>query len=331
MFRNVATIAAIITLAAMPVRADFSYQEKSTITGGAMAAMLKVAGVFSKQAREPIQSTISVKGDRMVHRSATHATIIDLHSQTITTVDLQKKTWSVMTFEEMKQMLDQMQQNMKNSKKDDDTTQVKFKVSAKSTGNAKSVNGYDAKEMILKMEMEGTDQQSGQKGSMVITTDMWLTPAISGYAEMRAFHKHMAEKLNWTPGGNMFAARPEVEQGMAEVYKEVGKLDGMPVTQTVVMSAAGDPQSGDQAPAQQQQSQPAERPTVGGALGGMLGVHRAKKNTSDPPPDKGSSQPGSLLEMTTEMTGFSSAALDDAQFEVPPGFKKVDPPTRKAR
>ncbi len=334
MIRKFVTVTAIITLAACPLLADFSYQEKSTITGGAMAGLLKIAGVFSKQAREPMQSTVSLKGDRMVSRAANHMSIIDLNSQTITTVDMQKKSWYVMTFAEMKQMMEQMQQSMQNSKKNGDNTQTSFKVSAKSTGATKQVNGYDAKEMVLKMEMEGTDQQSGQKGAMVITTDMWITPAVSGYAEVRDFHKRMAEKLNWSPNGNMFAARPEVAQGMAEVYKEIAKLDGMPVVQNVIMGVEGQP--GDQAQSQQSaqpqpQAQPAERPSLGGALGGMLGVRRNKKSSSDPPPEKssGSSQPGSLLEMTTELSAFSSAAVDDSQFAVPAGFKQVESPLRK--
>ena len=58
-----------MTLAGSSLLADFTYQETSTITGGMMMSMMSVAGVFSKQAREPIQSTIAVKGDRMVHRT----------------------------------------------------------------------------------------------------------------------------------------------------------------------------------------------------------------------------------------------------------------------
>ena len=52
-----------------------------------IASMMKVAGVFSKQAREPIQSTVSVKGDRMVHRTQNRASVIDLSNETITTID----------------------------------------------------------------------------------------------------------------------------------------------------------------------------------------------------------------------------------------------------
>jgi len=89
MLRKVATIAGILTLAGSPLLADFTYQETSTITGGMMASMMRVAGVFSKQAREPIQSTVAVKGDKMMHRSNNHASIIDIGAQTITTIDMQ--------------------------------------------------------------------------------------------------------------------------------------------------------------------------------------------------------------------------------------------------
>src|SRR4249919_213994 len=106
-----------MALAGSTLLADFTYQETSTITGGLMMSMMKVAGVFSKQAREPIQSTISVKGDRMVHRSANHASVIDLGSSTITTIDFQKKQYSVMTFDEMKQMMEQLSQKMQKNDK----------------------------------------------------------------------------------------------------------------------------------------------------------------------------------------------------------------------
>ena len=83
MIRHIVTVTGIMTLAASSALADFSYHEKSTITGGMMAGMMKVVGVFSKQAREPIEAQVSVKGDRMVTRSNTHTSIIDLSSETI--------------------------------------------------------------------------------------------------------------------------------------------------------------------------------------------------------------------------------------------------------
>ena len=355
MFKRVLTVAGIMTLAGSSLLADFTYQETSTITGGMMMSMMKVVGAFNKQAREPILATISVKGDKMVHRTSTSASVIDLASGTITHIDFQKKQYSVMTFEEMKQMMEQMSQKAQAQKRDKgDQPEMKFKVSATATGKSKQVAGLEAKEMVMKMEMEmeATDKDSGQtqKGGMTMTMDMWIAPDVPGYREVRDFHKRMAEKINWNPGGNMFAANPQVSGGMAEAYKEVAKLDGMPVQQLISMGMAGQPGAtdGGTAPAQQQsqpqaQQQPAQPQSVGGALGsalgGRFGLGRKKpadqqassdnQQASGGQASSGSGAPGSLMEMTTELSTFSSNAVDPSLFEVPANFKKVESEMKK--
>ncbi|HWB86565.1 MAG TPA: hypothetical protein VG675_20650 [Bryobacteraceae bacterium] len=350
MFRRTLIMAGIFGLAASVAMADFSYEENSKITGGMLAGVMKFAGVFSKQAREPLHATVAVKGDQMVRRSQVEATVIDLQAQTITTINLQKKTYSVMTFDQMKQMLAQMSQKMKESKdQSQNQTQMNFKVTANNTGNTKQVGDYQTKELILKMEMEGTDQKTGEKGSMVITTDMWLAPSIAGYQEVRNFYKKMAQTLNWTPGGNMFMANPQVADGMAEVTKEMAKLDGVPVLQNVSMGGAGEsgPNSGQAQAAssdsqqQQQQAQPAERPSIGSVLGGRFGRFGRKKPQQDTSSQSSTTQQtqeaqqgqqsaaGTLIEMTTELSNFSTGAVDASQFAVPAGFKKVEPDTRR--
>ena len=350
MCKRIVTMAGIMTLAGSSLLADFTYQETSTITGGMMMSMMRVAGVFSKQAREPIQATVAVKGNRMLHRTATSASVIDLDSETITHIDFQKKQYSVMTFEEMKQMMEQMQQKAaERSQKRDKGNQgeMKFKVSATATGQSKQVAGLEAREKVLKMEMEmeATDKDSGQtqKGGMTMTSDMWIARGVPGYQEVRAFQKRMAEKINWTPSGNMFAANPQVSGGMAEVYKEAAKLDGMPVLQLISMGVAGQPAADGSAPPAQPapQQQQAERPSVGSALGGALGGRFGlgrKKPADQPAPDgtsggggQASGAPGSLLEMTTELSSFSSNAIDPSLFEVPAGFKKVDSERKRMR
>src|SRR5690349_3637316 len=120
---------ALITVAVcLPAFGDFSYEQTSKITGGMMAGMMKFAGAFSKEAREPMVSTVAVKGDRMVHWSPHHASIIDLDKETITTVNVDKKQYSVMTFAQMKQAMEEASQKMKSSR-DAQKADVNFKVS----------------------------------------------------------------------------------------------------------------------------------------------------------------------------------------------------------
>jgi hypothetical protein len=154
----------------------------------------------------------------------------------------------------------------------------------------------------------------------------------------------MGEKLAFNPGGGMFMSSPEASKNMGELYKEIGKLDGIPVLQTISMGGMGQPGSGDasaqqgsgsQQQQQQQQQQQAARPSLGGALGGALGgkfgLGRKKQQDDQGSAGQSSQQqsqangnPGSLMEATTEMSGFSSDPVDDSTFAVPAGFKKVE-------
>ncbi len=237
--------------------ADFSYDQTSKITGGALAGMMKFAGAFSKQAREPIESQIAVKGNRMLHWNKNHASVIDLDAETITEINLQRKTYSVITFAQMKQMLEQMSQQA-SSKSDSSDVKTDFKLDVKDTGQTKQIGSYEAKERIMTMSMQTTDPQTGNQGTMQVVNDMWLTPQISGSEELREFHKKMASKLAWSPDGNAFTmGRPDLARAMSNAAKEAGKLDGLPVMTITKMTGVGSPQSGASADSAQQGQQQA--------------------------------------------------------------------------
>jgi hypothetical protein len=73
-------------------------------------------------------------------------------------------------------------------------------------------------------------------------------------------------------------------------------------------------------------------------LGGRFGLGRKKPAEQPAAPANApasggqpSGAPGSLLEMTTEMSSFSANAVDASLLEVPAGFKKVDSELRKMK
>jgi hypothetical protein len=343
------------------LRADFTYQETTQMTGGSLMQMMNAMGPFMKQAREPIVSTNILKGNRMASVTKDHVSVIDLDKETITTIDNAKKTYTVMTFEQMKQMLQNMQDRMA-SKKDNNGVEAKFNVSAKATGQTKTVQGLSAKEMLIEMAMEGTDTKSGKSGAMNITTDAWYAP-VPGYDEVKAFHERMAVKLGRVFGSGMgqisqmSMGQPGMQQGMEQVAKELAKVDGVPVESVVKMGGEAAQAAAAQAadanakaaaatcsaapPAQQQQS-----PSIGSAIGGAAigklpgfgGFGRKKNNDQQQQaaqqPDQanctpaagqsGSPQSGSLMEMTMVLTGFSSGPADTSKFDIPAGYKQVE-------
>ena len=356
MFRRSIALGVCAIAATLPLAADFSYEQSSKITGGMMAGMMKVAGVFSKQAREPIRSTIVVKGDRLANVMAKNIQIIDLSRETFTDIDLDKKTYSVITFADFRRAMEELARKAadKNSGADWD-----FKASVRNTGATRNVNGLNAQQAIVTLEMKARDNKSGEAGSMFVISDLWLAPKVVGYDEVAGFYRRMAEKMSWSPMGGLGPMmQPQMLKGFAEAYKEMAKLEGIPVVQVVRMgaspemgtaSAAGTPQ------AQQQPAAPAPSASeaagsaaagaaasrtgrLGGALGGLggLGGFGRRRKTEEaqqaPPaeqpqtrsaPQQSGGAPGMLMEVTSELTNFSSAPADASKFEVPAGFKQV--------
>jgi hypothetical protein len=356
-FGKSAGTAILICIAARCVYADFSYEQTSRITGGAMVGAMKFAGAFSKDARkamDPIKSTTLIKGNRMVHRTVDSASIIDLDKETITQINYGKKTYSVATFAQIKQAMDDMSQKMREQKAKSEKgnpgeqVDMHFDVKVNDTGQTKLINGNNAHQLIMTITMQGADAKSGTKGGIDMTTDMWIAPQVSGYQEVRDFYRRMSEKLEWTPGANpIMMSRPDMARAMAQLYKEGSKLDGMPVYETIKMGGKmeGQPDTSTSQPQSQSSPDSSRRDStpppasvsgaLGAALGGRLGLgsfgHRKKQapadsDTSAPTPSGGggsNSASGSLMEMTTEVTSYSSGPEDSSVFEVPSGFSQV--------
>ena len=76
--------------------ADFHYTETTKVTGGSMLSLVKIAGTFSKQARQigdPITHSVYVKGNRMADVQPDSSEIIDLDKEAVTHIDHQKKQY----------------------------------------------------------------------------------------------------------------------------------------------------------------------------------------------------------------------------------------------
>lgn len=238
-----------------PSFADFGYQEKTQITGGSVMSMMKFAGAFSKQAREAgqeITSTVLYKGNRMARMGQMTSTIIDLDKETITEIDNAKRQYTVVTFQQLKQQMEQAAKEAEAKQKNAPVTQapsapppeMSFDVQVRNTGAKKNVAGLDTSESILAMTMNAKDRQTGQQGSLAITNDLWMATDIPGYEEARDFNRRYALKLGTIISGSlnpaMFAMQPGMSQGMADMVKQMSKLKGVPVQQIMRVGTTQD-------------------------------------------------------------------------------------------
>jgi len=344
----------LCTLLTTPSFADFTYNETTQITGGSIVSMMKFVGAFSKDAKksmDPITSTVLVQGNRMARINPDQTGIVDLDKETITNIDHKKKQYTVMTFEQMKQQMAEATKKAKEQQakakpaqpqaNDTPPPKMTFKVNVRNTAATRNVAGLDAKESILNMEMEATDQQSGQTGNLAMTNDMWMVPEIPGYDEVREFNKRFAVKMGTVFGDTfkptMAAMQPGSTEGMAEMAKEMSKLKGVPVMQVMRMGSTA---NGQPLPAASEAPLPASNsPSAGdvakqsasSAISSKLGGFGFGKKKDPPPPDQSKSAPAAdptqsvLMESTTQMASFSSAPINSSQFSVPAGYAQIAP------
>jgi hypothetical protein len=358
-------IVAALACSSALVRADFTYQQTTQMTGGALYEMLKSLGPFARQAREPQVSTVIIKGNRMATVRKDQTTVIDLDKETITEIDHAKKQYSVVTFQQMKQAMEaalqraQQQKGKAASGAPQANADVNFKVSAKATGQTKAINGINSREVVMEFVTEATDKSTGTSGALNMTLDNWLGD-VPGYNEVKDFQKRLGEKMGYLFQSGMLQQammRPETLKGFEAAGREMAKVQGAPVQSVIRMTSSGDnadaatqsqnarqqaqqqqtqQQQAQQQQTQRQQPQSATDAAVGAALGrlgiGGFGRNRNRNKQAPEEPAQSSSPaaggdsaaaPAGLIEMTTELTSFSSTA-DASKFDVPSGFKQVE-------
>jgi hypothetical protein len=364
--------------------ADASYQETSQITGGSLVAPMKSMGFLSKSMRDmfaPITTTTMVHGNQKVVVSKDSTEITDLDRETVTHIDNVHKTYSVVTFAQMRQAFENMPKQMEQAKQSQQPVQqpaqqpksdlkTSFDVTVKNTGASKEVNGLMAQEQLVTMQMHVTDPNApptdaANTVTYVVTTDAWIAPDPPEVKEIQDFDKKFGEKLmagvdfsawkaqmtNSNPAmSQMFSGQPGSQDAMAQMAKEMAKLQGTRVMEVTRMGGNGTGPgaaqgSGQAAPAASnsssgQGSSDAPPQTMSGAIGSALGssvLGGFHKKKSTPPPSQpapaDSSAAGTqgtssttLMEMTMQKSNFSQAPVSSSAFEVPAGFKKVESP-----
>jgi hypothetical protein len=255
---------ALCIAAENPLFADASYKETTQITGGSIVGMMKMAGTFSSQARkanQPITSEVYVSGNRMARVGPDLTEIIDLDAGTITHIDPAKHQYTTMTFDQMRQQMEQAQREAAAKAKEatPETEQtasqpppnvdMSFDVHVRETGATKEVSGLNTNEAIMTMAMKAADKETQQTGALAITNDMWLATSTPVYDEVRAFNEKFGKKMGQVFSGNQslqgmqtLMAQPGAAKGMAEMSNEVSKLKGVPILQVMRMGTTANGQ-----------------------------------------------------------------------------------------
>lgn len=308
--RKIAALAGIL-LTTQFAFADASYQTTEQITGGQFVDALKSQAMISKMVDKmfaPTNRIIMVHGNQKAEISKDSTEITDLDKEQIIRIDNTKKTYTITTFEQMRQamkampqQMEKMQQQMKQQPKQQMPNNISFSTSVKNTGVTKVVNGLTAQEQIITitMTMTVTDPnatpQPGQPSSMpyTVTTDVWIAPDPPEIKEIQDFDIRFGQKLmqgvdakammeSWkamadnNPAmGQMFGGHPGSAEAMAQMTKEMAKIKGTRILEVTSMGGDAPAQPAGAAPA------PAAAPAQPqGSVAGQIATDTATQTAS---------------------------------------------------
>ena len=327
------TLAGLV-LSASAIHADVRSDEKSRVEfAGMLGRMVNLFG--GKAAREGVTSTVAVKGDRKAVLGDANGQIIDLNEEKIYSLDLKKKTYTVVTFAELRRQMEEARKKAeeeakkapeaeKPAERDPNQKEVEVDFDVKDTGEKKAINGFDTHQVIMTITVREKGKTLDQSGGLVLTSDMWLAPKIAAMQEVAAFDLKYAQKLygpmvSGVSASQMAAALatyPMLKDAMEKMRTEGAKLEGTAIQTTVTTEAV---KSAEQL-AEESKAAAESKPSSGGGLSGRLGGMIAKK--IGPKTDDTAKPRATFMTMNTEVLKIATTvAAEDVA--VPAGFKET--------
>ena len=303
---------------AAPALADVSYEQETKLGG-----LMKIATLGRN-----IITVTRIAGDKMRTESGKQVQIVDLGAEKMYELDSGKKTYTVMTFAEMKQRLESAvavaKSSTKEKGKEAPNLTARAEVKVTDTGNTQTIGGYECKQYLMQFDLKMQDQESKQEATLSTVTDAWLTRSAPGVNEMNAFYRKMAEKLGTTELGRQLMAggdrqSSDFSAGMRRMASEMKKMDGYAMRTVFYFGSA----EAAKAEALKAAMQPASEEEGGekkkGGLGGLLG--KLGRGGQD---QEGQQQGGGVvMKMTLETKRMDTNPVDPSLFSIPEGYKQV--------
>jgi hypothetical protein len=209
--------------------------------------------------------------------------------------------------------------------RDPNQKEVEVDFDLKETGQKKTINGFDTREVVMTITLREKGKTLEQGGGMVLTDDMWMAPKIAAMKEIAEFNQRYAVKLQ----GPMMAGAsaqdlaaamamyPMMKQAVARLNTENVKMDGTPISSTVTMDAVQSAEQSAQEAKRDDDSKPDTSTSVGSLLSG-LAKRRAAQKQEGQNENKGRS---TFMTTTNEVLKVTTA-VSAADVAIPAGFKE---------
>jgi hypothetical protein len=288
---------------------------------GALGTMVNVFG--GRAAREGVTSSTAIRGDRKSTITGSSGTIVDLKEEKVYTLDYERKTYKVETFDEIRKRMEEAKERAAKHKSDDagkskpEGPEYEVDFTMKSTGQKQKINGWDTHEEVVTVTVREKGKKLEESGGAVLTADMWMGPKIAAMKELGDFEVRYFKKLY----GGMFsvgdaqqmammlAASPAFGKAMKAFGEKRGSLEGTAIRTEMKLETVADPRA---------KSDDDSSSSAGGVMGGLLG--KMKKRRSDDEPSAGAGGRSTFFTSTTEVLKATGTAAP-SDVAMPAGFK----------
>jgi hypothetical protein len=289
----------------------------------------------------------SGKFSSLMNKGAKEATSITrLDKELIWNVDNDKKTYTELAFDQMKQMMESMSAILSNPARQDSLRQAMEKLSTtvdvKRTGEKKTIAGLECEHVTLSLEGVHVDTIGNTTDTTWVKDDLWMTPQKNVPSELYEFDMRMAEKMGFTEGGPMSGLLNQYSDAMKKLQDKLKELNGYPLASTfsiVTTTHAQEKQQGEVQPEEvtqqetEEETPVTEKKDVKSALGGLFNKKakdEVKKKEAEKQKEKAAQeqaqmgQPKTVMEITSETQSIETSGIDASTFEIPAGYKKVE-------
>ena len=313
----------LVASSAPPAMAEVKTKEKGLVKfEGILGGAFRLFG--GKAAREGMVTTTAVKGNRKATMSDASGRIVDLSEEKVYELDIRKKTYTVKTFDEIRQEMREAEEKARREaskeegrepqqKSEEPRKELEVDFDVKETGQKKTIAGYDARQVIMTVTVREKGKTLEEGGGLVTTSDAWFGPEIPAMKELGEFEERYWKQL---AGPEMYAISaeqmaalvamfPGVKQAMERMQKEGRSAEGTLLQSRTTFEAVK---------SKEQMAQQAESSSGGGGggLGGMLGRRIMKREEP-----KARSL---ILTIDTEVQEVSTSV--GGEVDIPAGFKQ---------
>jgi hypothetical protein len=290
--------------------ADATVEQKAQVHfGGFMGGVINVFG--GSRTHEGMNSTTFVKGNRRATITGGSEEIVDLAGEKIYRLDLDRKTYTVVTFDELRRQFEEQKQRAERGTSQraekPEGPEYEVDISVDTPGKKEAINGYETHEVITKISVHEKGKKIDQSGGVVMTADSWIGPRVVAMRELADFDRRYYQKLY----GSLFssadtqqmavllATNPAFAKAMKAFADKRASFEGTPIRATLtVETVAGTEQRASDQPS---------------GLGGLLRKARHQ--------DDASASRSELMTSTTELIKASTSATA-SDVEIPAGFKQ---------